>query len=71
MIKSFLISFSLGMCAVFCLATYPSIERQEQARNSIVERSTAMQRQLWLNSLDACEDEIKCLEIQNNEELIK
>lgn len=67
MIKSFLISFSLGMCAVFCAATYPSVERQEEARQNIAERSNAMQRQMWLNSLDACENEVKCLEIQNNE----
>lgn len=67
MIKSFLISFSFGMCVVFCLATYPSIERKEQAITNITERSNAMQRQMWLNSLDACGDEVECLEIQNNE----
>ena len=28
-----------------------------------------LDQQMYLNSLDGCEDEIKCLEIQNNEEM--
>lgn len=66
MIKSFLISFILSMCIIFCIATYPSVEEQKQARENIVESSSVMQRQMWLNSLDACDDEVECLEIKNN-----
>ena len=59
--KGFLCCFLLILAVVFFHDTKCDIEQPTSQEH--------LDQQMYLNSLDGCEDEIKCLEIQNNEEM--